>query len=48
MDSGRVVLQVFRRKFEELRQEYVAMGRGEEFDRQVAHLKRDGRFPFDN
>jgi len=47
MDSEDL-LRVLRQQLEHLRAEYIETGRGDEFDRQLARLKADGRYPFDD
>jgi hypothetical protein len=39
--------EVLRRELEAIRSEYLASGRGEDFDRYVAGLKAAHRWPFD-
>jgi hypothetical protein len=46
MDAGEV-LRLLRQELEVLRAEYIANGCGDEFDRQIASLRAEGRYPFD-
>jgi hypothetical protein len=39
--------KVLRRDLKAIREQYIAEGRGDEFDRYVAELKESGRWPFD-
>ena len=48
MDSEELLLRLLRQQLERLRAEYVAGGRGDEFDRQLALLRATGRYPFDD
>ena len=41
------VLELLRRELGRLRDEYVADGRAAEFDQQIARLKAEGQYPFE-
>lgn len=47
MDAGRL-LAALRRELESIRAEYVAAGRGAEFDDYVTRLRSRGAWPFDH
>ena len=48
MGSNDEVMALLRREIEWLRAQYVASGRGAEFDRYVAELKAAGHYPFED
>jgi hypothetical protein len=41
------LLATLHRELEALRAEYIANGRGDEFDAYVEHLRTEGRWPFE-
>ncbi|MGN6743567.1 MAG: hypothetical protein ACTHJL_09765 [Amnibacterium sp.] len=47
MSSGEAAMERLHARLAELRAEWYAAGRGDEFEEHVARFQREGRWPFD-